>query len=70
MSNGINTELPEEQHPSDITSALVLAVSVCYHARLSQGQHRTEYEEIVAAKFAAPIALPGGAAQFRNEITW
>ena len=60
-------EDPENQHPSNITSALILAVSVCYHARL---QDRKEYEERVSQKFVVPLALPGGAAQFRNEITW
>ena len=60
-------DVPEHQHPSNITTALILAVSVCYHARL---QKRTEYEERVSAKFVAPLALPGGAAQFRNEIIW
>ena len=60
-------DVPEHQHPSNITTALILAVSVCYHARL---QKRAEYEDKVSAKFVAPLALPGGAAQFRNEITW
>ena len=55
------------QHPSNTTSALILAVSVCYHARL---QERKEYEDRVSAKFVAPLALSGGAAQFRNEIIW
>ena len=60
-------DVPEHQHPSNITTALILAVSVCYHARL---QKRTKYEDRVCAKFVAPLALPGGAAQFRNEIIW
>lgn len=55
------------QHPDNITSALILAVSVCYHARL---QDRTEYEEEVSEKFLPPLDLPGGAVQFRNEVTW
>ena len=59
--------MEEEQHPTNITSALVLAVSVCYHARL---QDREEYEQLVSSKFVAPLDLPGGAAQFRNEIAW
>ena len=59
-------EVPEK-HPNNVTTALILAVSVCYHARL---QKRTKYEEEVSAKFVLPLALPGGAAQFRNEITW
>jgi hypothetical protein len=60
-------DTPKHQHPSNITSALILAVSVCYHARL---QERTEYEDRISAKFVAPLALPSGAAQFRNEIIW
>ena len=60
-------DAPEYQHPSNITTALILAVSVCYHARL---KNRTEYEERVSAKFVVPLALPGGVAQFRNEIIW
>ena len=50
-----------------LTRSLVLAVSVCYHAR--QGD-RKEYEEGVANEFTAPLALPGGREQFRNEIRW
>jgi hypothetical protein len=62
-------DAPEHQHPSNIiTTALILAVSVCYHARLQK--KRMEYEDRVCAKFVAPLALPGGAAQFRNEIIW
>ena len=61
-------DVPEHQHPSNITTALILAVSVCYHARLQK--KRTEYENRVCAKFVPPLALPGGAAQFRNEIIW
>ena len=55
-------------HPPDhITRSLILAISVCYHARL---QERKDYEEGVAAQFLAPLGLPGGVAQFRNEIQW
>ena len=57
----------ESQHPCDITSALILAVSVCYHSRL---QHREDYERVVSSRFVPPLALPGGAAQFINKITW
>ena len=51
----------------DLTRSLILAVSVCYHARLSE---REEFEERIAQKFNAPLALSGGAQQFRNEIRW
>ena len=52
---------------SDLTHSLILAVSVCYHARLSD---RTEYEDKVAHEFTAPLALHGGATEFRNVIRW
>ena len=50
-----------------ITRALILSLSVCYHARL---QNRTEYEEGVSQQFANPLSLPGGDDRFRNEIKW
>ena len=50
-----------------LTRSLVLAVGVCYHARLSD---RKEYENGVAKEFTTPLALPGGKQQFRNEIRW
>jgi len=53
--------------PDPITRSLLLAISVCYHARL---QEREDYEEGVAAQFVSPLRLPGGAAQFQNEIRW
>ena len=52
--------------PNNITRALVLALSVCYHARL---QEREPYEELIA-QFSDPVGLPGRAKQFRNEIKW
>lgn len=51
----------------DVTRSLILAVSVCYHARLS---NREEYEKEVVKQFTAPLTLPGGVVQFRNEIRW
>ena len=51
----------------DLIRSLILAVSVCYHARLSD---RTYYEKGIAQQFKAPIALSGGVEQFRNEIRW
>ena len=59
-----------QEPPSDLnvtTRSLILAVSVCYHARL---QDRAEYEQGVAAQFTGPIALSKGAAQFCEEIKW
>ena len=50
----------------DVARSLVLAVSVCYHARL---QDREEYEEGVAQKFTLRL-LPGGVDQFRDEMRW
>ena len=50
-----------------LTRSLILALSVCYHARLS---NREDYEEGVAREFAAPLHLPGGVQQFRDEIRW
>ena len=47
----------------NVARSLVLAVSVCYHARL---QDREEYEEGVAKQFTPPM-LPD---QFRDEIRW
>lgn len=51
----------------DLTRALVLAINVCYHARLND---RKEYEEGVAKEFTNPLTLVGGVHQFRNEIEW
>ena len=45
----------------------MLALSVCYHARL---QDRSDYEERVVEHFIGPIDLPGGSQQFRDEIRW
>ena len=51
---------------SDITRALILSVSVCYHARL---QDRDEYENGVVQQFTAPLTITGKE-QFCNEIKW
>ena len=51
----------------DLTRSLILAVSVCYHARLYD---REKFEEQIAQQFTAPLAISGGARQFRNEIKW
>ena len=53
--------------PGPVVRALVLALSVCYHARLKR---REEYEEGVARYFTNSIQLSYGADQFRDEIRW
>ena len=53
--------------PGAVVRALVLSLSVCYHARL---QRRECYEDLVVRHFTGPITLPGGARQFRDEIRW
>ena len=55
-----------KQPVSDITRALILSVSVCYHARL---QERDEYENGVVQQFTAPLTITGKE-QFCNEIKW
>jgi hypothetical protein len=52
---------------TDLTRSFILAVSVCYHARLSD---RAEYEQGVAKEFTAPLALSNGEIEFRNIIKW
>ena len=52
---------------NEITRALILALSVCYHARL---QEREEYVDGVVQQFKSPLGIPGGAKQFCNEIKW
>lgn len=61
------TRSPQPQATKRITRALILSLSVCYHARL---QDRTGYEEEVAKQFENPLSLPGGDKQFRDEIRW
>ena len=48
-----------------LTHSLILAVHVCYHARLNE---RTQYEEGIVREFSPPLALIGGVEQFRNVI--
>ena len=55
------------QSPGSIVRALVLSLSVCYHARLHR---REKYVNKVVKFFTGPITLPGGAKQFRDEIRW
>ena len=51
--------------PDNVTRSLILSVSVCYHTRLLK---RNGFEDGVSRKFVPPLALPGGADQFRDEI--
>ena len=68
-----------------VTRALVLALAVCYHARLPElddhqiqmrqedavvlGKARFEYRKRIASVFKAPCVLPGGHEQFEEEIS-
>ena len=49
----------------NLTRSLILALSVCYHARL---QERAQYEKGVVSQFTAPLTLPGKEKQFQMEI--
>ncbi len=61
-------EIPPPPQPlNKITSALILSLSVCYHARLHE---RIPYEEEIAKCFSPPLLLPGGDQRFRDEIKW
>ena len=54
---------------TDLTRSLILAVSVCYHARLTD---REEYEKRISGEFVAPLALSQTreVEEFRNVIRW
>ena len=54
-----------EETKTYLTRSLILALSVCYHARL---QERKEFEGGVVGQFIAPLSLPGGVKQFQTEI--
>ena len=51
----------------DITRAMIMSLSVCYHARLRQ---RGSFEDHICRYFKPPLGLSGGSEQFRNEIKW
>lgn len=55
-----------KQVSNAITRALILAVSVCYHARL---QEREEFEQLITAQFLPPLVC-NTEDQFRNELRW
>ena len=60
--------LPPPPIPLDnITRALILSLSVCYHARL---HNRAHYEKDISKCFNHPLLLAGGDQQFRDEIKW
>ena len=59
--------LPPPLDKRYLTTSMILALCVCYHARL---QKRADYEEFISASFMDPLNLPRGAQQFRNEIRW
>ena len=65
--NGEHAAVPVPVDEHYLTTAMILTLSVCYHARL---QERADYEELVSASFTSPLNLSGGAQQFRNEIKW
>ena len=67
LSSFTQEDFEDYVSPGPIARALVLSLSLCYHARL---ESRTEYETGVVNCFTGTIALPGGAQQFRNEIRW
>lgn len=49
-----------------ITWSLIMALGVCYQARL---QNRDEYQQEVAKVFNTPCRLPGGPDRIQEEIT-
>ena len=49
-----------------ITWSLILALGVCYQARL---RDRDEYRQAVAKSFQSPCRLPGGAERIGKEIS-
>ena len=58
---------PKSQDIGNITRAVILSLSVCYHARLRK---RDAYEVGVSKQFVNPLSLPGGDNRFRDEIRW
>ncbi|KAM7432986.1 hypothetical protein ABFA07_016686 [Porites harrisoni] len=56
----------EEELIDPVTRALVLAIGVCYHAKLQE--KRQDYIKVVAQSFKAPCLLPGGEKQIHREI--
>ncbi|XP_068735057.1 LOW QUALITY PROTEIN: E3 ubiquitin-protein ligase rnf213-alpha-like [Montipora capricornis] len=81
MRNVINEQRREEGDDSDeedddfdeqelihpMTRALVLAIGVCYHAKLQD--RRQDFRKLLAQRFEAPCALSGGEKQILREIS-
>lgn len=63
----IQEDFEDYKSPGAVSRALVLSLSICYHARL---ENREEYEEGVTRYFTGPIELVDGADQFRDEMRW
>ena len=63
----IPVAVPPPTAAMDLARSLILTVSVCYHARLSD---RREFEDQIVLEFTPPVALSRGAVQFRDEIKW
>ncbi|RMX46188.1 hypothetical protein pdam_00007847 [Pocillopora damicornis] len=68
---GLDVDEDDEEEEMDsispLTRALVLAIGVCYHAKLQE--RREEYRTVVARSFKAPCLLPGGEKQIHREIS-
>lgn len=58
------------QKTDSVTRSFILAISVCYCARL---QNREEFEQELVKKLTSSskhFYLPEGIKEFRNEIEW
>ncbi|KAK2553290.1 E3 ubiquitin-protein ligase rnf213-alpha [Acropora cervicornis] len=60
-------DVDEQEAINPVTRALVLAIGVCYHAKLQE--RRQDFRKMVAESFKAPCHLPGGEKQIHREIT-
>ncbi|XP_068731195.1 E3 ubiquitin-protein ligase rnf213-alpha-like [Montipora capricornis] len=60
-------DIDEEELIDPMTRSLVLAIGVCYHAKLQD--KRQDFREVVAQSFGAPCALSGGEKQILREIS-
>ena len=53
------------QQVDSVVRRLIMAVAVCYHARL---QERDDFENSIVNEFLPPFVIPEGRLQFINEI--
>ena len=53
------------QQVDSVVRSLIMAVAVCYHARL---QERDDFENSIVNEFLPPFVIPEGRQQFINEI--